>query len=101
MKSIGGTQRIGLTEGLLSLILMIQDYEQFLISKSQFQTLYALQVIDRYKELERFYNSLDDEILTTYALSKNKMSFEKLLYFKVTDEMKSTLSEDLPKKFTF
>jgi len=101
MKTIHGKQRIGVTKGLLSLILMVQEYEKFLISKSEFQTLYGLQVIDVQKELERFFNSLDDEILATYALSKDKMSLEKVLRYEVTDTMKAFSPSYLSKIFTF
>lgn len=101
MKTISGTQRIGVTKGLLSLILMIQEYEKFLVSKSEFQTLYGLQVIDVQKELARFYNGLDDEILATYALSKNQDSLEKVMQFEVTDRMEAMSSEYLPRIFSF
>lgn len=98
---IGGTERVKLTKELLSLIIMVQDYKNWLVSASQFKVDHNEERIDYDKRTEVFFNSLDSEMLASYKLSKNKLSYEKVVHFKVTDDIKSTLFEELPEKFTF
>ncbi|MFS1518538.1 hypothetical protein V1503_19055 [Bacillus sp. SCS-151] len=98
----GTPEKVPMTEGLLDLLCMIHDYKQFMISKSLFEKFHKIEPnVKWYDETEKFFNSLDSDVLCKYELFKNKISFIKVINFKITDDMMSTLSEDLPKKFTF
>ncbi|MCA1064665.1 hypothetical protein QTG56_23945 (plasmid) [Rossellomorea sp. AcN35-11] len=101
-KFIGGTEKVPLTEGLLNLIIMVQDHKEFLLSKSQFENShFSKSKVDWHKETMEFFNSLDNEVLEKYGLSKNLLSYEKVIHFKVTPEMRATTFSKLPETFTF
>lgn len=99
--SVGGTKRVPLTEGLLHLIIMVQEYQQFIMSQSQFNVAHGKEGINWMEKSERFFNDIGDEILSQYNLSTNKISFQKVTEFRVTDEMENTEYSELPEKFTF
>lgn len=96
---VGGTEKVSLTEELLELICMVQRYKAYLISKNMFDKSEGK--TDWYRETEILFNSLNNETLAKYKLSKNKISFEKVLHFEITEEIESTLFEELPSRFSF
>lgn len=99
---IGGIERVPLTAGLLSLIAVIQNYKAYIIAQRMFENELGKESdLDTYKECEKVFKKVDSEILAQYKLSKNTISFEKVLYFKITDEMNATPFSELPKKFVF
>lgn len=100
-KFIGGMEKVKLTSGLLDLIIMVQEYDRFLRSQNLFNEKHDIDRIDVCKKTEEYYNNIDDDILAKYKLSTNKISFEKVMSYQVTNEMKSTEYGELPNKFTF
>lgn len=93
--------KIALTAELLSLIIMVQDYEKFKMSEYTFKSDHSLKTSNFDLDTEKFFNSIEASILRKYGLSSNKISFRKVVNFEVTPEMMSTESADLPKLFTF
>ena len=83
--------RIKMSEGLLHLIVMVQDYKNYLMSRVMFERYFHNNVngIDFYKETKDFYYNIDSEILKQYGLSKNDVSFNKVYNYKVTEEMEN------------
>lgn len=93
-------ENVQMTEELLDLILMVQAYKKFLIEKMQFeQTTLGSSQIDWYKDTQTFFNSLDNQVLEKYGLKKNILSFEKVIHFKVTEEMMTAEASALGKFF--
>lgn len=83
-----------LNKKILDVILTIQTYAQF--KRREARTLGKdLSVYDWEKDAEEYYYNLPNEILKGLRLRKNKLDFEKVLYFKVTDEIMSTEVEKL------
>lgn len=101
MSAIGGTKEVKLTEGLLHLIIMVQDYNRFEQSKRMYDGFHGGVASQWMKETEDFFNSLNNDTLKLYGLSKNAISFRKVMNYRVTPEMKSTMFAELPEKFTF
>lgn len=90
-----------LTKGLLSLIVMVQTYQDFIISRSGFQEDHGGKKIDWHAEVREFFFGLDDTHLRKYGLSRNEMSLDAVLNYRITDEIMHTDFKVLPKKFTF
>jgi hypothetical protein len=81
---------IKMSEGLLHLIIMVQDYKKYLQSKSMFDSYFNFKSINFYKETKDFYNNIDSEILALYGLTTNNISFEKVYNYEITEEVRST-----------
>jgi len=93
--------KIQMSKGLLSLIIMVQEYRKHLINESIFRADHGIvKEVNWIKETEKYYCNIDSNILSRYGLSKNILSFEKVINFKVTAEMLKTESAELG-KFTF
>lgn len=93
--------KVKMSSGLLDLILMVQAYKQLIICEGIFNETHKTgEKKDWYKETEKYYHNIDNDILKRYGLSKNIISFERVMGYKVTDEMMSTLSDEL-NKFEF
>jgi|GEM_PF-1201336 len=83
--------KIKMSEGLLDLIIMVQDYRKLLISEMMFKVAHDLpHEKDWYTQTQKYFNSIDDSILNKYGLCKNNISFEVVTRFKVTQEILST-----------
>lgn len=85
-----------MNENLLNLIVMVQSYSE--LKKSE--RMFCKNEIDPYKETMTYYNSIDDELIKSLGLKKNRIDFEKIYYFEVTEEITGTLYSDL-NKFSF
>jgi len=85
-----------LNENLLGLIIMIQDYNKLKRSEKMFYKNDS----DCYRETMIYYNSVDDEMIKELGLKKNRIDFEKIIHFEVTEEIMDTLYSEL-EKFTF
>ncbi|MBG9776171.1 hypothetical protein [Brevibacillus laterosporus] len=93
---------VPLTKELLELIRMVQSYKEFMLNKSIFeQSHFGKASFNWYKETQNYYESLNSDILVKYRLFKNNDSFEKIISFKVPEEMRSCMFEELPIKFYF
>lgn len=82
-----------LSEQKLQLILTIQDYAKFQKNNAKLLGI-DISTFDWIDVTEQYYNNLPDDILAKEGLKKNKRDFEKVYYYKVTDEiMKSPVEE--------
>lgn len=80
---------------------MVQSFKNALISEYQFRKVHALESDAVWVEKTKtFYNNIDQKILDLYGLKKNNISFEKVLYYPITEEIISTEEKDL-NKFEF
>lgn len=90
--------KIKMSAGLLDLIIMVQAYKKLIICEGIFNETHKTgEKKDWYKETEKYYHNIDNDILKEYGLSKNIISYERVIGYKVTEEMMSTLFEDLSK----
>ena len=93
---------VPLNEQILSIVLMVQSYHNFIREEGMY--FQSIKRPDRCKnafyDVKDFYESLDSEVLCQNGLSKNRMSFEKVLYFPVTKDMMNASREELG-KFNF
>ena len=90
--------KIKMSEGLLDLIIMVQDYRKLLISEMSFKKAHNLPCEkDWYSRTQAYFNSIDDSVLNQYGLCKNHISFDAVTRFEMTKEMLSTKMEDLGK----
>jgi len=91
-------REIMLSEGLLNLIIMVQDFRQLRISENMFKHIHGISHnSDWLKETEKYFFAINKEILAQYGLCHNHDSFEKVERFPVTQEMRNTESNDLGK----
>lgn len=74
---------IKMTRKLLDLIILIQEFKKHIVNENFFYDLN----MDSYELTKQYYNNIDEDILKDLGLSKNNMSFEYVLYFKITDEL--------------
>ena len=90
-----------MTIELLNLLIMVQNYKIFLDSQRMFNDKLGIEsdyfTRDSHIGTHAFYIGIDSNILDKFNLSHNKISFEKVLYFVVTDEMENTEYCDLDK----
>lgn len=89
-----------LNEKLLYVIVTIQDYKSFFASKNHLEEITQTGEKgkhDYYTEIENFYNSLDKKILHEIGLHKNKWDFDKIWSYNLTNEIKSTVFDELGK----
>lgn len=98
---MSSNKKIPLTYGLLSLIIMVQEYRKFKINESLFKSSHYLERTNYEKEVEIFFNSIGEDILSKYGLSTNKISYNRVIEFNITDEMLITYTNELPEKFSF
>ena len=85
-----------LNRSKLDLILTVQDYAKFKRHEARMLEK-DLRVYDWYKDTEKFYNDIPQEILDKSEYRKNTVSFENILFYKVTDEIMSCEEKDLGK----
>jgi hypothetical protein len=91
-------KEVNLSEGLLSLIVMVQRYQKLLIYEKIFKEQHNLDSeTDWNEKTQKYFNSIDSSILEKYGLCKNKISFECVMEFKITPEMLETELKDLHK----
>lgn len=92
------SERVKLSEGLLCMLIMVQDYRRLMIDEHMFKESHGIaDNYDWYRDTQKYFNNIADEILERYSLCKNIHSFELVLGFMVTDEMRSTQSDELSK----
>lgn len=84
---------------ILNLVCMVQSYEKSISNQNMFYNLIGKKemIKDSWKETEKFYNAIGTDILKTMELSTNIISFEKVMHFRVINEMTSSLYDDLGK----
>lgn len=85
-----------LNKDLLNLIVMVQDYKTLKIDERMFYN----KDIDWWKETEEYYFNIDSNILHELGLQKNLNDLDRVLSYKVTDEMENTEYSEL-RNFTF
>lgn len=93
---------VPLTEELLAYILSVQSFGEWM--KNHYHYMEAstgCKIGDWRTTAEAFMFGNTDEALKRIGLAKNKVSFNAVMDFKVTDEMKATEFSKLPEKFTF
>jgi DNA mismatch repair ATPase MutS len=84
---------------ILNLVMMVQSHFKAVQDENMFYgTINRNDMIkDAFEDTEKFYNSIDKEILHSIGLKANKISFNKVLKYYVTCDMTATLYEDLGK----
>jgi len=83
--------KVSMNSGLLDLILMMQAHKKLIVRESIFNDTHGTKIKkDWYKDTQKYYYNIDGDILRLYGLSKNIISFEKVIAYKVTPEMMDT-----------
>lgn len=80
-----------LNEKLLNIIDVVQSYKWYRIREIKILDLNR----DWYKETEDYYYNLPRKLLDEVGLRKNNFDFERVIRFKITDEISSTEYKDL------
>ena len=88
-----------MNEQILSIIEMVQSYKRFILQENMFYGSIGKPELQKncYEETRKYFNSIDPQALRNNGLSTNIISFEKVLDFRVTDEMLGTEYKDLGK----
>jgi len=83
--------KINMNSGLLDLILMVQAHKILIVRESMFHDAHGTKIKkDWYKDTQKYYYDIDGNILKLYGLSKNIISFEKVIAYKITPGMMET-----------
>lgn len=85
-----------LNKKLLNLIIMLQDYKRFSISRN---IAYGGS-IDWYGNTKAFYYDIPDVHFEEAGIKQNRYNFDKMLDYVVTEEIKSAYPNNLD-SFTF
>lgn len=94
--------KLPLNENLLAVICMVQAAKNLYIAELKIvrKGVYVTGMEpsdDWYTRTRKYFSAIDTEFLRSLGLKKNEYCFESILDFDVTDEIRSTLYDDLGK----
>lgn len=93
---------VPLTEELMAYILSVQSFGEWMKNHYHYMEASTGAKIGDWREMTKaFMFGNSDEALKRIGLAKNVVSFNAVMDFKVTDEMKATEFKKLPEMFTF
>ncbi len=104
LNNIGGASTTPLTAGTIDLIMVIKQYREFKQHEAAFNKAHRIQQIDVDREVEKYFNRLDADVLYKYGLTRNRLSLNKVLNFEITNDMMYALMnapDELPQRFEF
>lgn len=82
-----------LNETLLYIIATVQEYKKFLATKNHLEAITQTGEkgkMDFYKKTKEYYFNMDDDVLNSVGLKKNNFDFDRILMYKLTDEINNT-----------
>lgn len=85
-----------LNKNKLNIILSVQRYKKFIIANARMLN----EKIDWYEMVKKYYFSIPSELLEKEGLKQNINDLERILIYKITDEILNCLEDELS-KFNF
>jgi glutaredoxin-related protein len=74
----------------LNIIVAVQRLRSFMIADSAIREAAGQEAPSWFKSAESYYSEIPDCVMNVAGLHKNRSDFEKVLNFKITDEMLKT-----------